>query len=490
MSTNAGDKCLEFLQLNGYVTPDGSRRLNFFNGNFYIHDGKKWVKQDSDFFHRHVLRFIQNNPAFLPDSRDSVVNYFIKNLQAKCEVVDYVPGTYLGVKTDPNITYFPMENGILRMDHSPQTVSIIRLPHSHKFLCTHVLPYNYEPRSSCPIFLKLINEILEPEKVLLFQEWLGYCLTSRTDLEVLMLLHGIGANGKSVLLLITRLLLGKHNVSSVRLEDLFRDQYSIIETEGKLVNMADEVAKGTLLPAASVKDFTSGGYFYAKQKYKTAYVFKATAKLMYACNHLPRFDDDSNGTTRRLLVITLNRQFLDPAKQNTNYKKEEFWNPELPGIFNWALEGLNRLTINKKFHIPFEVKEAVNAYDHDSNPFKIFLKETVVPDRESDIAKPELYQRYKAFCRENGYRSIDSGEFSKNVISYFNSKVYASENAVRRNKKRVHVYYGLRYIKDDPVEEAVLRASNTSSHVSHALKLSQMTLSFGQNLLHDPKRGD
>ena len=490
MTINFSLKSSEFLRLANYEVTEEDYKLRFFLESFHYHDGKKWIRLDGNVFYRQLVRFSQNNPQFLPDTKGTTLNNLVLNLQTRCELLNYIPGLFVGEGFNPDVTYIPMNNGVLKLDHCQKDLSIQLLGHSHRFMSTHTLPYDYEPESKCPIFLNFINEIMSPEEVFLLQEWLGYCLTTRTDLEAMMFLVGQGANGKSVLLLVIRLLVGKFNVSSVRLEDLFSDQYSVIETEGKLINMAEEIAKDRKISATGLKDFTSGAYFYAKQKYRTAYLFKVTAKAMFACNHLPSLDDDTDGTVRRLLVISLEKQFLDPLKQNTNYKREDFWigTGELPGIFNWALQGLQRvIKNNNKFTIPKKVKDAVSAYDYDINPFKHFLQDTVTIDPTGEISTRELYRLYKNFCREFNYKLENGTTFTKNVKKFFYPSVGVTKNAKWRNNERSHLFEGIRFIKEDPLEESTAKLSSVLKNTSGMATLAQLTHSLATSNLRSAK---
>jgi phage/plasmid-associated DNA primase len=51
---------------------------------------------------------------------------------------------------------------------------------------------------------------------------------------------------------------------------------------------------------------------------------------------------------------------------------------ELPGIFNWAIEGLRRLRCRGRFTDPALCREALETYRTESNPARAFLQECVV----------------------------------------------------------------------------------------------------------------
>ena len=83
-------------------------------------------------------------------------------------------------------------NGIINIDgqFSPE-----------KQFCVNRLQVNYDPTLTDPPkperFLQFINELLYPEDIPTFQEYLGYCLIPSTKGQAMMFLIGNGEEGKS-----------------------------------------------------------------------------------------------------------------------------------------------------------------------------------------------------------------------------------------------------------------------------------------------------
>ena len=103
-----------------------------------------------------------------------------------------------------------------------------------------------------------------------------------------------------------------------------------------------------------------------------------------------------------------------PAEEQNRYLADELCG-ELPGIFNWALEGLRRLRADEGFIEPSSCVEATNDYRLDCDPTRAFLQEHYRSDPSGSIACKRLYDHYVAWMRDNGHTPLNSSNFGKNV---------------------------------------------------------------------------
>jgi putative DNA primase/helicase len=74
---------------------------------------------------------------------------------------------------------------------------------------------------------------------------------------------------------------------------------------------------------------------------------------------------------------------------------------ELPGIFNWALEGLPRLEQRGLFAIP-EVCKVESQQVRDENDTEAAFVAAWC-DRDSSTKSSDLYLAYKTWCKRNGF---------------------------------------------------------------------------------------
>ena len=103
-----------------------------------------------------------------------------------------------------------LANGTLDLD----TYSL--RAHDRADMLTHCLPYAFDPTATCGRWVQFLGEVLvkedgrtpDPELIALFQEYVGYALTTETRYEAMLWLSGKGANGKSTATRIVNALLG------------------------------------------------------------------------------------------------------------------------------------------------------------------------------------------------------------------------------------------------------------------------------------------
>jgi P4 family phage/plasmid primase-like protien len=237
-------------------------------------------------------------------------------------------------------------------------------------------------------------------------------------------------------------MLGVDNVSTVPLE-LFGDKFQLATAIGKLLNAAgdcgdlDKAAEGTL------KSFTSGDRMFFDRKGISPVTCVPTARLMLACNTLPRFSDRTDGVWRRMLMIPWG-VWITEEKRIKGMDKVEYWNRsgELPGIFNWALEGLARLRRQGGFTESETMREAIEEHKNEANPTRFFLQQNVEENADGIIRSSEVYKIYKKWTEENGYRPLSERPFGKEV-----KRIFRKSDRVHRGtrEERYWAYEGIQF---------------------------------------------
>ena len=232
-------------------------------------------------------------------------------------------------------------------------------------------------------------------------------------LEKTLLLYGQGANGKSVFYEVVRHLLGEQNTSEYSLQNLTDNAgYQRAMIANKLVNYASEI--NGKLQASIFKKLVSGEPVEARLPYGRPFIIKDYAKLVFNCNELPKDVEQSNAFFRRFLIIPFN--VIIPENEQDKQLATKIINSELSGIFNWVLEGLNRLLLQKQFTFSETVKQSREQYEKESDSVKMFLDENdYQPSSSSYITIKEFYSEYREFCINDGYIPINKINFTKRL---------------------------------------------------------------------------
>jgi putative DNA primase/helicase len=315
----------------------------------------------------------------------------------------------------------PVTNGDVQINLQNGTLEIASRPrlraHRPEDFITYQLPYVYDLEATAPLFSRYLFEVLpdaSAQRVL--AEFLGYVFIKNgtLKLEKALLLYGPGANGKSVLFEVVKALLGNDNLSSYSLSSLTNESgYYRAEIANKLVNYASEINGN--LEAARFKALVSGEPIEARRPYGQAFILEDYARLIFNTNELPRDVEHSLAYFRRFLIIPFN-VVIPEARQDKELAKRIIAT-ELPGVFNWVLEGLQRVLIQRNFS-PCELADRELAdFKKTSDSVLMFLEENGYKPHPTEIkVLKSLYQDYRAFCLEDGYRPTSKKVFTKRLI--------------------------------------------------------------------------
>src|SRR6476620_377733 len=94
---------------------------------------------------------------------------------------------------------------------------------------------------------------------------------------------------------------------------------------------------------------------------------------------------------------------------------------EMPGIFNWAVEGLKRLKSQGRFTEAGICQDALDEYRTESNPARAFLTESCSAAPGEQTPVDTLYQTYSGWCQRNGYHALAIVAFGKEVVRVFSA---------------------------------------------------------------------
>jgi putative DNA primase/helicase len=313
-----------------------------------------------------------------------------------------------------------LRNGTLDLD----TVTV--RPHDRCDRLTYCLDYDYDPAALCPRFEQFVQEVLvneEPdangkwvtdvELCSLIQSAMGYSLTNDTKHEVMFWLSGGGGNGKSVLIKTIQALLGI-NAFSLNFANLGTTDgnYRLAKLVGKRVVFCTESQRNGGIAEDLMKQIADGSDIDARPIRGEPFNFRSQAKIWWALNDRPVIKDTGNAIWRRLKLIPFNRTF-DDANKDVNLFATLM--SELPGILNFALDGLRQLRGWGIFPEAKAVLAAVQEYKHESNAVAQWLDERTVKLATPVTLSSALYADYKLWSDENGRQAFNATNFGKEL---------------------------------------------------------------------------
>lgn len=220
--------------------------------------------------------------------------------------------------------------------------------HNPDFLTRIQIPWDFDPRATCPNIERAIEDIVGKENLDLICEIFGYFFVKDYRVKRFPVFVGPKDSGKTKLLQVMTALLGEENVSSVPMQNL-SERFMNAEPAGKLANFSDDSSKGRIKDSSMLKRFSGRSRILAEKKGKDPFSYINYAKLVNTSNYMPWVDDPKDADFGRFMIIQLHSKFGDPSKEDGVKPKDptildKLVNPrEMSGLINMALEGLKRL---------------------------------------------------------------------------------------------------------------------------------------------------
>ncbi len=304
------------------------------------------------------------------------------------------------------------------------------LQHDKENYITRQVSYGYDATATCPKFLQFVERIFKSQKdkdkiIRYLQRAIGYTLTGEVSQQSIFLLHGAGSNGKSTLLEAMRMLLGDYGTTIASASLTTQKNEGVRNDIARLPKVrfvvASENAKGTFIDEDIVKKLTGGDEVTARFLFQEEFTFYPQLKLWWAFNHPPGLRDLTHSMMRRLKLIPFNETIGDNEKIDQRVLLESF-RQELPGIFNWAIDGLKAFQRDGLADIDV-IKTAVKEFKEDQDIlFEWLLDNCYIParDGQTDVAKLEdrsatvsaLHSNYKMWAESHHEKVLSLKKFS------------------------------------------------------------------------------
>jgi putative DNA primase/helicase len=379
-----------------------------------------------------------------PEARGRVAKWAIQ-----CEKPDHINACLNVAQSDGKIVVHPnkfdtdkylfnLQNGIYDL----RTHEF--LPHDKQNYITKLAEYKYDPEATCPKFLKFIDRIFKSRKdkieiINYLQKALGYSLTGEVSQQAIFLLYGSGANGKSTLIETQRMVMGGYGTTIDSSSLITKKNDSVRNDIARLPSIrfvaASENSKGTILDEELVKKLSGGDQITARFLFQEEFQFYPQLKLWWAFNHPPGLRDFTHSLMRRLKLIPFEEvisveECIDQSII-LNWHREE-----LPGIFNWELEGLKKFQKEGLKDIQ-AVKTAVKEFKEEQDRLHEFIIDECFIPGTNGIAMQDvqtsaslLGARFNEWAERNNEKIMSQRKFSMELKERGLKKIHTMTGTV------------------------------------------------------------
>lgn len=375
------------------------------HGYIYLYNGEFWTEIDKERF-----QFFLGNVALKMgvEKFKGKIHTFKEELFKQFLADAYLPTP----RTKKDSVLINLQNGTFEITSKKRG---LREFDQNDFI-THQLPFEYLPQATAPLFQNFLNEVIpDPEKQKVLAEYCGsiFIKSSVLKLEKMLVLYGTGANGKSVFFEIISALLGSENVSNYSLQSLTNENgYYRAKIANKLVNYASEITGK--LDSNYFKQMSSGEPVDARLPYGEPFLLNEYAKLIFNCNELPKDVEHTEAYFRRFTIIGFDVTI--PEEKQDKELATKIITSELSGVFNWILEGLDRLLAQRNFTTCKAIEEARTTYKNESDSVKMFMEENGYErSAETYTLIQDIYPQYRLFCLDEGVPPVKKSNFRKRL---------------------------------------------------------------------------
>lgn len=301
------------------------------------------------------------------------------------------------------------------------------LDHSKDYGFTYVLPYNYDPKATAPVFTAFLEDVTLNRKELqeTLLDFMAYCFVHDYPDHCFLWLTGTGRNGKSTLTDLMELIVGKENTTHILL-DSFEERFQIETMNGKLLNVGEETEEKRIpkKQLSMLKALSAGAPTLVEAKGERPYTMQASAKLVFMANEAPKFGTANQAIKSRLLLVPFDKQLEGEGFSHIDRTLPTRLAGELPGIFNILVQRL----AEKLKAGPFRVhrneisKGEVAELLREGDQLLAWVEDNCIVSKDAEIWGAAAFDSYAASLEDR--RFVGTRDyFSKRLRNLFPGKI-------------------------------------------------------------------
>ena len=340
-------------------------------------------------------------------------------------------------KPDPS-KLVSLENGIF---HTEQNVLI---PHSLGFFTLNSLPFAYDPTAVCPTWLAFLQDVWgdDPQSIDCLQEMFGYILSGDSSQQKFFNIIGPRRSGKGTINKVLVSLLGQHNTVAPQLEELC-DTFGLQPWIGKLLASytdarAPERNRGAVV--SQLLRIVGGDTVTVNRKNKEAWSGYLPTRIVIYSNEALQLTENSNALTGRMIVLKMSNSFYGREDVTLSDKLDK----ELPGIFNWAIEGQQRRMAREgqRFVQPKTGRELLELMEELGNPIGSFVQDAMKYDLGGHVNKDDAFTCWKKWAIAKNIPPGTDLAFKRRFLAATQDHRVVADR-MRINGEQVNIYRGI-----------------------------------------------
>lgn len=396
-------------------------------GGWWFYDGRRWTTQGAfDICRQWAIKdarqmLIDAGKIDDDDRRRATIEYAVK-----CESAARVQATLSLAESMPSLMLTPdvFDADPYLLNCGNGTVDLrsgVLRPHAAADFITKLSVVEYDPKAELPVWREHLRRVLGDDAALMefLQGGAGYSATGDTGEEVLFLVHGPAAGGKTTTIEALKTALGDYAVTCDFDTFLKRQaggiRNDIARLAGARLVVSVEVDEGQTLAEGLVKQLTGGDKISARFLYEEFFEFKPQGKLWLVCNDAPKARDTDDALWRRILRVPFEHT-IPKAERDPDIKRL-LTNPDVggPAVLAWIVAGCQQWR-QTGLVVPSIIEDATRALREAQDPLRDFFDEECEFEDTAFVLVTEMRRAYEEYAKENGIRyPLGPKEFNKRL---------------------------------------------------------------------------
>jgi P4 family phage/plasmid primase-like protien len=309
----------------------------------------------------------------------------------------------------------------------------------------------WNPQAECPRFkLELLLSAIDEDDAWLIQRYAGQSLLGANLSQTLLILRGTPGGGKSTLANVVEGLIGRVNVTELRVEQL-SERFEMIRYVGRTLLTGKDVPGDFLnmKPAHVIKALVGGDTLEGELKHgNESFSVEGRYNVMIGTNARLRvkLDSDAGAWRRRMLIVDYNRP--QPEKAIIDFDKL-LLREEGEGILRWAVEGaigvMREMNETGRFQLTAAQLRRVDDLLSESDSVRSFVHECLESCHGAEVSITEMTGHYRDYCEARDWAPLRERMFQADLpdamLEFFRSP---RRNDIRRDGKNVRGFRGVK----------------------------------------------
>ena len=326
-------------------------------------------------------------------------------------------------------------------------------------IAMHALPFDYDEKAVCSEINKAFCTQWENDKesIDMLLQFLGYYMGHSFKYKAILDMVGESNSGKTQILQLIRHFIGANNCEALSLSkignrfELYRARNAKLLISDDLNLTSRDLLDGSIVE--NTKSIPCGIPVRIERKNGEIFSRALACQMLIAGNKPPKIREFSNALSNRFYFLVFPHVFIRGNDMNPDIL--ETWLPELPGLFNKALDAIPKLHEQGGFIEPQSSFAVRNEFEGGGNPAKKFIKERFDVNTIDDPVKwhtriLDLQEEYKKYCEDEGLDMLRLSDLYKGIETIAEirrDKINVKVNDLKSGKnvwKSIKCWVGLR----------------------------------------------